>query len=740
MKFKKALSICLSTVMIISAANMTYAVGVKGDPYTIDGGYIYFDGETGSVHIYNGTATSIVIPSKINGIDVTTIGANGEKGFKGTDTDNLVKVTIPESITDITGGVFGYCDKLESIEVVENNKNYKSIDGVLFTADGKKLVEYPANKEGTSYKIPDGVTSIDDSAFLNCTKLTSIEIPDSVTDIGFSSFEGCSKLTTIKLPKSVKTIGFGAFNECSGLTSVEIPNSVTSIDSWAFCECSNLTDITIPDSVTTINEGAFDRCSSLTSIKIPSSVKTIGKDIFGNVDNYSINKTIKDKLTVICEKDSAIDKYCQENGYKTSYDGKTVEENKTETQNIYSKDTALNFKVESLNDVTDEAKGIALIEDVVKNMTDAEKTSVKAKDLLAYVAEEVGARSSVVSVDNDIVIDDSTVGKTIENVNAVNTKIENILSQNSLNIRKVRSKAKIATSKNAKVSITKDKLSGSLDVVEATTPYASFEFNPNSVVSLSVESTGIDTIKVDFTKTDDTYKVNLKFPNITSGDFKAIADENGNVLVTKYNPVTNELSAEISKSGEFKVIENKKTFKDINDKPQDVQNAVNKLASAGVINGIGEDEFSPDSPITRAEIAALVVRILNIEDSDADGGFTDVTNDDWYYAIAGAAKQENIIKCYEDNTFRGDTVIPKVQVTSVIARILTDRLGYVQGNGDVKEFADYENIPDWAVNEVSTALNANMIIKRTDNKFDSDMEMTRGDTAVIIEKLFDKVW
>ena len=117
-----------------------------------------------------------------------------------------------------------------------------------------------------SVAIPEGVTSIGDSAFAYC-KFTGIDIPDSVTSIGKNAFDRCTRLTYITIPNSVTLIEEGAFDRCTSLTSITIPDSVTSIGSYAFAYCDGLTSITIPDSVTLIGEGAFG-CSGLEHITV----------------------------------------------------------------------------------------------------------------------------------------------------------------------------------------------------------------------------------------------------------------------------------------------------------------------------------------------------------------------------------------------------------------------------------------------------------------------------------------
>jgi hypothetical protein len=146
----------------------------------------------------------------------------------------------------------------------------------------------------TEITIPNSVTSISNYAFCGCSALTEVTIPNSVTSIDFGVFFGCNSLTDITIPNSVTSIGGDAFSGCSSLKSVTIPDSVTSIGSTAFQSCSSLTSVTIPDSVTSIDISAFDYCYSLISITIPESVTHISSSAFSCcyklVEVYNLSK------------------------------------------------------------------------------------------------------------------------------------------------------------------------------------------------------------------------------------------------------------------------------------------------------------------------------------------------------------------------------------------------------------------------------------------------------------------
>jgi len=150
----------------------------------------------------------------------------------------------------------------------------------------------------TSVTIPDSVTSIGSSAFEDCTSLTSVTIPDSVTSIGDDAFYNCTSLTSVTIPDSVTSIGCSAFYNCESLTSVTIPDSVTSISSSTFASCTSLTSVTIPNSVTSIGGGAFCGCTSLTSVTIPDSVTSIGEKAFYYCSSLT-SVTIPDSVTSI---------------------------------------------------------------------------------------------------------------------------------------------------------------------------------------------------------------------------------------------------------------------------------------------------------------------------------------------------------------------------------------------------------------------------------------------------------
>jgi hypothetical protein len=190
---------------------------------------------------------------------------------------SLTSVNIPESVINIGNDVFTDfrsilkinfstgCELLNSINVSDENKNYKSIDGVLFDKNGETLIRYPYARKGP-YIIPENVTTIAAGAFKYSNGLTSVKIPESVTIIGESAFSDCLYLNSINIPENVTIIENYTFHNCRRLTSIHIHKNVSSIGDCAFYRCTSLKNINIPENHTFIEVNAFSECYRLPKI------------------------------------------------------------------------------------------------------------------------------------------------------------------------------------------------------------------------------------------------------------------------------------------------------------------------------------------------------------------------------------------------------------------------------------------------------------------------------------------
>lgn len=248
------------------------------------------------------------------------------------DCKNLRKITLGAKVKDIDFLSLGGCVSLVSITVNENNENFCSEKGVLFSKDKSILYIYPKGKTAREYVVPEGVKTIKDRAFKDCKNLTAVALPESLETIEDAAFNHCNRLTSLSIPKNVNSLAYTAFHGCDGVKSVvwnakrckspkgyiarvpfemdvtsfifgnevevipsmlcanmkiatvTLPNSLKEIGTRAFSECANLTAIKIPNGVEKIGEGAFSLCRKVTSFRIPNSVKTIGDRAFSMCD------------------------------------------------------------------------------------------------------------------------------------------------------------------------------------------------------------------------------------------------------------------------------------------------------------------------------------------------------------------------------------------------------------------------------------------------------------------------
>ena len=342
---RKILSVLLSVNMLLfsvpvitaNAAQEMWLDGeVDGFQYSIQLNYGYT-----VIKSVDQDKTGVVeIPAIIANDDAVTIARGAFRGCKMTelilpdsittinseafeDCKNLTTIHFPASFTDFhgksensgdNGGLDSWikgCDSLKAFTVSENNPRYKSMNGILYSKDGKTVGPVPPaisfdsinwngifaigdyafcgrESQRADIEISSQITSIGDYAFCgyggswydeNYDGTVNIKLHEGLTSIGEYAFSSIYHLEEIDLPDSLTTLGKGAFASDYQLKSMTIPPKVTVIPDSLFEECLNLESVTLPDGITEIGRLAF-YSNKFTSIQLPASLKKIDDKAF----------------------------------------------------------------------------------------------------------------------------------------------------------------------------------------------------------------------------------------------------------------------------------------------------------------------------------------------------------------------------------------------------------------------------------------------------------------------------
>lgn len=318
---------CLAPPSMAQGEQRENPILVDGVSYIVKYGSLVVAG-------YPKDADVITVQTAIDGVQVMSGGWSGQEDMvtaktlifaEGGDTapsmdlslwPNLERIVLPASVTDIEYLFRGrVCGNLCALEVHPDNPAFQSMDGVLFSRDGRKLLAFPPGLTD-AYAIPETVTEIAEGAFPACDepRLARLILPDSLTKVDvrclpdyhslkalevavdhpcYESREGmlCEKKTGtllyvppgqgeyLHVPNGIRGIASDAFRfsgENEWARSVSMPLSLVEMAPYAFAGCTALMSIALPPRLHDIPEGAFKECLALERVVLPMALETIG--------------------------------------------------------------------------------------------------------------------------------------------------------------------------------------------------------------------------------------------------------------------------------------------------------------------------------------------------------------------------------------------------------------------------------------------------------------------------------
>ena len=627
--------------------------------------------------------TSVTIPNSVTII--------GERAFSYCT--SLTSVTIPDSVTSICDYAFNGCTSLTSVTIPDS-----------VTSIGEYAFAYCTSL--TSVTIPDSVTSIGEYAFRDCTSLTSVTIPDSVTSIGDCAFQNCSSLTSVTIPDSVTSIGEYAFYDCTSLTSVTIPDSVTSIGDGAFYCCDSLTGIwvaegnshyssdasgvlfdknmtaliqcpgrffgayTIPDSVTSIDNRAFYSCKSLTSVTIPNSVTSIGDGAFYKCDSLT-SVTIPDGVTSI---DWCAFSDC------TSLTSVTIPDSVT------SIDVCAFDGCKSLTSVTIPNSVTSIGDCAFRDCTSL--TSVTIPNSVTSIGDCAFQYCASLT---SVTIPDSV------------TSINNGAFYDCTSLTDVYYAGSEAQWKAIQISYGNDALLNAnihYNYVSHTHSYKAVVTAPTCTAkgytthTCACGDSYVDAYTDALGHAWDSGKV-TKQPTATEDGVKTYTCTRCGETKTETIPATG-------------VVDVTKMFTDVSHSWAD--DGIQYCVTHQLMSGIGNNLFGPKLATTRAQIVQILYNLEGEPKVSGTTPFTDLTND-WYQDAILWAYQTGVVAGTSSTTFEPDLPVTREQIAVILMEYVTRvlKLERTWTPADLSAFPDAGSVSDWAKDAMADAVGLGLI-------------------------------
>jgi hypothetical protein len=213
-----------------------------------------------------------------------------------------------------------------------------------------------------------------------------------------------------------------------------------------------------------------------------------------------------------------------------------------------------------------------------------------------------------------------------------------------------------------------------------------------------------------------------RFQRDSSGKYWAVLKQNGN--------------------GIYALVKHSKTFNDIFSSW--AKKDIELLASKLVVNGLNGTQFAPDSEVTRAEYVTLLVRALGlITDVDPDSAFSDVNKGDWYYQVVQTAYELGLVNGMNDGTFKPNAPISREEMAALIVRAMkfidaeTGKAGNTVGVLD--SLKDRDKISAWALESVEAAVENGIINGNQNSCFAPAEHASRAESAAVIDRMLKRL-
>ncbi len=167
------------------------------------------------------------------------------------------------------------------------------------------------------------------------------------------------------------------------------------------------------------------------------------------------------------------------------------------------------------------------------------------------------------------------------------------------------------------------------------------------------------------------------------------------------------------------------------------QAAIQYVYDNGLMTGVSDTAFAPEATTTRAMIVAMLARLENVTSAES-AGFTDVAADDWYATAVNWAASEGIVGGFGDDTFAPNDPITREQLAAMLMKYAQYKGQDTTARADLSHYSDAENISSWANDVLSWAVAEGLLTGVTDDTIAPQVHATRAQVAAILQRFLSE--
>lgn len=647
--------------------------------------------------------TAIDLPSSVTEID----------GYAFEKCTGLTAVTLPKHLRKLGTYAFAGCTALKSVFIPLSLqtasspfRNCTALTDVTFEDGRTELPDTLLEGSGVrQLTVPQTVTKIGYSAFADCTQLTAITLPAGLRELGNEAFKGCTALTGVALPDSLTALGYGVFRDCSALTAAEFPAGIAPV-SWSsgssmLRNCTSLRSVKLPKTVSSLGNYFFAGCTALERIVLPDSVTEIGSNLFNGCTSLT-DVTLSTNLQAIPEHTfyGCVSLQKLVAPYAVTKIGKTAFANCTSLTSL----TLLRNVTEAAADALSYPEQVTVY-------------GVKGTYAETYAAS-VGARfaaidrpATAVSLPKSVTVKVWSSVRLLPSLDPVDCTDELVWSSSDASVAAVSADGTVTGRKDgsAVITVTAGSVSARCEVAVGT---------PAHVHS---------------------YTAVVTAPTCAVQGYTTYTCSCGEYYYDDYVPALGHsyVDGVCTRCGASRP---ETRFMDV--KPGSwYYKSIVYAVSNGLMNGVGDSKFEPEEGMTRAMLVTVLWRYEG-SPKQRPSTFSDVRRGQWYSEAVSWAAKNGIVTGVGDNKFEPDTQITREQIATILYRYAQKKRADTSARGSLSAFPDNGKVNGWAKTALQWCVGEGLIGGTNENGrvyLDPQGTATRAQVATILMRYIEKL-